>query len=57
MIQCGFGTWILIANTQKKCKIKFIALCWFTHGPRGTLIKKSKKYMSKNIECNILIVG
>ncbi len=24
---------------------------------RGTLVKKSKKYVSKNIECNILIVG
>jgi hypothetical protein len=37
MIQCGFGTWILIANTKK---IKFIALCWFTHGLGGDINKK-----------------
>jgi hypothetical protein len=23
----------------------------------GTLVKKSRKYMSKNIGCNILVVG
>jgi hypothetical protein len=29
----------------------------FTNKPRGTLVKESKKYMSKNIRCNILVVG
>ncbi len=26
-------------------------------GRWGTLIKKSKKYVSKNIRCNILVIG
>jgi hypothetical protein len=29
----------------------------FTKSPWGTLVKKSRKYMSKNIGCNILVVG
>jgi hypothetical protein len=27
------------------------------HTLGGTLVKKSRKYMSKNIRCNILVVG
>jgi len=28
----------------------------FTNKPRGTLVKESKKYVNKNIGCNILVV-
>ncbi len=43
-----------------KDKIKSKVWSWITYNPtnipRGTLVKKSRKYVSKNIRCNILVV-
>jgi hypothetical protein len=41
---------------NKKMHIRKISM-HFTNKLRGTLIKENKKYVSKNILCNILVVG
>jgi hypothetical protein len=53
-------------NLQQSCHLKLLKFknmyikkvtMHFTNKPMGTLIKESKKYMSKHIRCNILVVG
>jgi hypothetical protein len=49
-----FNNWmdIIFSNPCTLCKIQI-----FPKQPGGTLVKKSRKYMSKTIGCNILVVG
>jgi hypothetical protein len=59
--------WILKnKNLQWSCHLELLKIknmhirkisMHFINKPKGTLIKESKKYVSKNIGCNILVVG